>query len=153
MFCSHHILLSQKFCLRFHMKRIGEEIKSSKFFYLILFWICFESRSSGETPFMLLSKWQYFRIKYDHSKRKQNSKDFFLSKIIDKYILQCFWHCIVFNCKRYPPPLAGLKTGGLVGLWATFEGSFSMFWGAKKIWIFIFLNILATALKSYIKWP
>ena len=24
------------------------------------------------------------------------------------------------------------KTGGLVGLWATFEGSFSMFWGAKK---------------------
>ena len=29
--------------------------------------------------------------------------------------------------------LAGLKTGGLVGLWATFEGSFSMFWGAKKI--------------------
>ena len=31
-----------------------------------------------------------------------------------------------------------------MGLWATFEGSFSMFWGAK--------NILATALKSYIKW-
>ena len=30
--------------------------------------------------------------------------------------------------------LTGLKTGGLVGLWATFEGSFFMFWGAKKIW-------------------
>ena len=27
---------------------------------------------------------------------------------------------------------AGPKTGGLVGLWATFEGSFSMFFGAKK---------------------
>ena len=84
MFCSHHILLSQKFCLRFHMKRIGEEIKSSKFFYLILFWICFESRSSGETPFMLLSKWQYLRIKYDHSKRKQNSKDFFFKLLINR---------------------------------------------------------------------
>ena len=28
--------------------------------------------------------------------------------------------------------LAGVKTLGLVGLWATFEGSVSMFWGAKK---------------------
>ena len=28
--------------------------------------------------------------------------------------------------------LAGLKTGGLVGLWATFEGSFSMFLGDLK---------------------
>ena len=28
--------------------------------------------------------------------------------------------------------LAGLKTLGLVGLWATFEGRFFMFWGVKK---------------------
>ena len=37
--------------------------------------------------------------------------------------------------------LAGLKTGGLVGLWATFEGSFFyVFWGKKlhKIRIIIF---------------
>ena len=28
--------------------------------------------------------------------------------------------------------LAGVKTLGLVGLWATFEAGFFMFWGAKK---------------------
>ena len=28
--------------------------------------------------------------------------------------------------------IAGIKTLGLVGLWATFEAGFFMFWGAKK---------------------
>ena len=37
--------------------------------------------------------------------------------------------------------LAGLKTGGLVGLWATFEGTFFMFWGAK-IFLHFFQKIL-----------
>ena len=52
-------------------------------------------------------------------------------------------NCLSFTKKK----LARLKTGGLVGLWATFLGSFSIFWGAKKN----FKNILATELKSYIK--
>jgi hypothetical protein len=34
--------------------------------------------------------------------------------------------------------LAGLKTLGLVGWWATFEGSFFKFWGAKKFLNFFF---------------
>ena len=33
--------------------------------------------------------------------------------------------------------LAGLKTGGLVGLWATFEGSYFLFGGAKKLFKFL----------------
>ena len=57
-------------------------------------------------------------------------------------------NCLSFTKKK----LAGLKTGGLVGLWATFEGSFSMFWRTKIFFKKIFKNILATALKSYIKW-
>ena len=53
----------------------------------------------------------------------------------------------ISDCKTVSVPkrkkLAGLKIGGLVGLWATFDGSFFMFSGTKK-------NISATALKSYI---
>ena len=48
--------------------------------------------------------------------------------------------------------LAALKTLGLVGLWATFEGSFLCFGGQKKKFKFFFKNISATALKSYTKW-
>ena len=38
-------------------------------------------------------------------------------------------NCLIFTKQK----ISGLKTGGQVGLWATFEGSISMFWGAKKI--------------------
>ena len=43
--------------------------------------------------------------------------------------------------------LVGLKTVGLGGLRATFEGSLFMFWGAK----FFLKNIVGSALKSVIK--
>jgi hypothetical protein len=46
--------------------------------------------------------------------------------------------------------LAGLKTRGLLGLWATFEGRFFYVLGAKKI-KFKKKNIAASALKSCIK--
>ena len=48
--------------------------------------------------------------------------------------------------------LAGLKTGGLVGLWAIFEGSFFYVLGGKKNLNFFLKKSLETALKSYIKW-
>ena len=46
--------------------------------------------------------------------------------------------------------LAGLKTGGLVGLWATFDEFFYVL-GAKINSKKIFKNILENELKSYIK--
>ena len=47
--------------------------------------------------------------------------------------------------------LAGMKTLGLLGLWAIFEDIFFMFWGADLFLIF-FKNIVASSLKSCIKW-
>ena len=47
--------------------------------------------------------------------------------------------------------LAGLKTVGLVGLWAFFEDSFFLCFGGKKKSNF-FTNIEVSALKSCIKW-
>ena len=78
--------------------------------------------------------------------------------------MACYCTCIIFRNKIFFHPakfdnfkdetisdyktgsvpqsqiLAGLKTLGLEGLLATFEGSFFMFWGAKKSFK-IFLKI------------
>ena len=48
--------------------------------------------------------------------------------------------------------LAGLKTRGLVGLWATFEESFFYVLGGKKKFKFFKKYIVASALDSCIKW-
>ena len=47
--------------------------------------------------------------------------------------------------------LVGLKTLCLLGLLATFEGSFFYVLGGKKCFLNFSKNILANALKSYIK--
>ena len=40
--------------------------------------------------------------------------------------------CLIFTKQN----IAGIKTLGLVGLWATFEAVFVMFWGAKIFFLF-----------------
>ena len=75
---------------------------------------------------------------------------------MEYFVVECYCTCILFQNKIFFHPakfdnfkdekisdfktvsvsqrkkLAGLKTGGLVGLWATFEENFSMCRGAKK---------------------
>ena len=48
-------------------------------------------------------------------------------------------------------PIGSTEKKGLGRLWATLEGGFFMFSGAKKMLIF-FKNIVASSLKSCIKW-
>ena len=57
------------------------------------------------------------------------------------------------NCLSYTQQkLAGLKTLGLVALWATFEAVFFYVFGGQKKFIKKKKNIGASALKSCIKW-
>ena len=60
----------------------------------------------------------------------RDSKIFFHPAKLDNFKDEKISDCLSFTKQK----LAGLKTGGLVGLWATFEGSFLCFGGQKKFW-------------------
>ena len=61
----------------------------------------------------------------------RNSKIFFLPAKFDNFKDETISHYKTVSVPQ-SQILAGLKTLGLVGLWATFLDSFFMFWGAKR---------------------